>query len=304
MILYRKFFGNYVIYTKNANSLNATLTKIKNSPNWNEMESPKYKFLIVPKEEHSLRDLFLILFDYDIITGIVVTSTKKGARVHISEPFAPGSACGRFPKIYTYENCDNTISGLANIDRSIVKLNGCVIKFGFIIPRDKSMPIFVIFWSIMDLLGEVLNTTVINVTNVEINWIARMYNRSENISLGMHIAKTFDTLEFAEVTESGHHNKLVWIVPAPSKISDVKIIASVFDGTLWLSVFMALLLEIFLWWLIVRATNESTAHKNFTTTAFTVYAISIGGSTTFSPRTSKFSKCSYTASTRTWNKNH
>lgn len=270
------YYDNFMIYAKNYMQLHEIMNILNNSQIWHVSNSPRSFFIIISQEELNETKTSQMIFSFDI-TNVIITSPKSGRwQSFIFDPYDKASECGIRIKPRIYDNCDRNI--FENFGKRLMMLNGCPLKAPFSLAKDEDSIFNYMFSVVVNVIAEALNTTVSR--RLEFS-----HENREYIYIAASLLYNDILSAHYDFLQSVYYQDVVWVVPAPLRTLDIKIITSVFSLKIWLTIMVVFFFTLIMWWIVIRQTREPKEVKTISFTGLTVFALSIGSSTTFAPKT-------------------
>ncbi|KAF5297966.1 hypothetical protein FQR65_LT09877 [Abscondita terminalis] len=200
-------------------------------------------------------------------TFLVVTFEEDMAKkVKMFWLLATGNNCGQMLKEFlTFDDCfASTPIQLAQVLR---KYTNCVVTY--------------VSWSSDDVKNikffEVINfllKTIVNKLNLSLQMINAL-NTNYTYNMFTIFSSLRKSLEHNTYTFTFFSDAMVWIVPFPQKIPDMKVIQVVFKEIVWILILAAFVSTSLIWWLITKVFNRNS---NIIKTFLDVYSITLFGS--------------------------
>lgn len=268
--------NNYVIFTKDHISLNSTIRKLEKYEIWDQSSSPRGKFLIIlTSEQSNVADIFKVLFGFDIISIVVVSNNND---VYSWNLLAQGCECGKFPKPYLMSNNSNNNVGIS-FNNDFKDFNHCTIKLvsKYKVTRNfKESPFSTILVKMIDVLAKLLNATSSDI--VTENQKDFLYNKEEGVTLSIVYSRSQEFIENYDLSDLVHEDEIVWAVPKPQKIANVKVIVCIFRENVWGVMVLIFVTVVFTWWISAKYSYQKTNFKDFFQCFFAVLSFSVGAS--------------------------
>lgn len=265
--LSNKYVQNYILYSKNNQTLSLMLRKLNTCGIWHGYNSPRGKFLIVSEENSS--SIFRLLWKYEVVKIVMVKVITDGdLQVFKAELFATKNYCDIEAQPVLVGNCPNisTIT-FPDIKR---KLTGCKIRVLYDATYrkmpyngDPNSKLPGLYLHPLKIIANKLNVTLEfkpQPSDMPVEFAdfmttykreVALYDRETDIIVALTYRKLHFFLRF-ELSDIVFSDPQIWIVAKPGTVNKFKIPFLIFNLFSWLSIIFIFFFFVFVW---SRATN-------------------------------------------------
>ncbi|KAF2893933.1 hypothetical protein ILUMI_12243 [Ignelater luminosus] len=237
-----------------------TLVTLRKTNLWHQSKTPRGKFVIVTFNYKHSDTLASIFAQYDI-TDVVL--------IHRSD----------FNNEYTYKAYHNVMPKIK--ERSI----NMIMPFPVNITTTEAGDIKAIFGLVLDnlnIIGKALNMEVSFVLTEDAKNI--IYSNKSDLYLLLSTTRDEKLYEDYDVSEYFFREIMTWAVPKPDKMPPVKIITSVFESKVWITIVFTLIVMSLSWWLFERLSRKNVNFENFLKFTLTSFALTLYSLTYLVPK--------------------
>ncbi|KAF5297962.1 hypothetical protein FQR65_LT09873 [Abscondita terminalis] len=263
---YRNYAHNYVIRADYHTDLSNALLALLSTSLWNDRLTREGKFLFITKDEN-LEKKVTLFWKLGMINLIVILYNSEGSFiVFTSDPQDPNNNCGlMLKKFLNFDDC--FLSRSIRLPKTWRKYTNCnVTCFVAFTDNTHAMQLFESIKFFRDLMVKKFDVIFTTIETLDIN------HKKDLFSVAFQFRQPFDHNIF---TSSYFSDRMVWIVPFPRRIPDMKIISMIFKNAVWILILIAFVATSLAWWLITKVTKR----KSSVTKAFLkVFSITLFGS--------------------------
>ncbi|KAF5297961.1 hypothetical protein FQR65_LT09872 [Abscondita terminalis] len=263
---YGNYTHNYVIRANYYVDLSNAFIALISSRLWCHHLTLHGKFILITMDEN-LEKMVTLFWKFGVINLIVIFYNSDGTMiVFTSDPQAPSNNCGLMLK--TFLNFDDCFASRpVQLPKILRKYTNCnMTHFTWRADDSYTMKLSGSTKFLWDLMVEKYNVTMTTIDTSKTN-------RSKDLfSVSIQFRQPSD---FNMYTSTFFSNKMVWIVPFPKRISDIKIISMIFKNSVWISILIALVAASLVWWLITKVMKRTSS---ITKAFLKVYSITLFGS--------------------------
>ncbi|KAF5271334.1 hypothetical protein FQA39_LY08132 [Lamprigera yunnana] len=262
---------NFIILTRNEDSLENLLSALRNSTVWSETRSARGKFIIITFT-NTLSSIFYTMWSYKIIDVIVLLpSSTNDHTLYVANPFENDNDCGNAPVTITKQSCSAPF--IKSVKTPIKNLGGC--KFYFV-------PSFQVLSSfnrtIMFLLTELVNT--LNGT--------LSFDDKHNLS-DVEYSIAFSTYFYYpdplyDNSKVIYQIDWIWVAPSPIRDFPIETITMLFQIEVWLLTGFMFVFTIVVWW-FTAVLKTSSSYSQFCHISIIVTSLTLCGSVNSIPKT-------------------
>lgn len=301
----------FIFNSYNISLLNKVIVNLINSSFWHLRKSPRGKFIFLTNNAamKDLKYLFIFLWKNDI-TKIAFINEKhtikeqniknkqnkemnkilkatSDVEIITANPYANENKCGTKAELISVKSCDNTNS--SNLFHIPKKLKNCKLKAGvlhilygpplicdiksyekgfYIIPMEiiKKTLEFDVFY---ELVPDQLQYDYFKY-GAKIRPLIYTKEREIMVANGNRIQYIYD--EF-DMTDIFYYDDQIWIYVIPDKISNIKILMSVFSFKVWAAI-LAVGFSVSVIWFVFAFFKDESVFKSFTKCFLDVYQLS------------------------------
>ncbi|KAF5297967.1 hypothetical protein FQR65_LT09878 [Abscondita terminalis] len=262
---YRNYSQNYVVVADQYKNLVNIFGTISRSRLWHNKLTRTGTFLVITLEDSIVEKVKMFWLLGIINVVFLVHNLEETMHVFTSDPQAPGNNCGLMLKEFlSFGDC--FASTPIYLPRILRKYTNCVVSY--------------VSWT----SNNVEKIKIFEVINFLLKTMVNKLNLSLKMVNGMNISYTYNMFTiFSSLRKSLEHNtytltffsdNMVWIVPFPARIPDMKIMQVVFKKIVWILILAAFVFTSLTWWLITKVLNRNS---NIIKTFLDVYSITLFG---------------------------
>ncbi|KAF5297968.1 hypothetical protein FQR65_LT09879 [Abscondita terminalis] len=258
---YRNFSHNYVIRADYYKNLAKALTSLAVSGLWNNKLMRQGKFILITLDEN-LQHKVTLFWKLGIINLIILLyDSEDSMAVLTSDPQAPSNDCGLMLKEFlNFDDC--FASTRIQLPKILRKFTNCNVTYWTsTIDRSNSVKLFASIRFLLDLMDKTQNVSVTTISSI----------RPNLFTMSVHLRSSFDNFEY---TSTFFSDRMVWIVPFPPLIPNIKLIGIIFKDIVWIFVVIAFIVTSSIWCLIIRLLKRTL---NVGNTFLKVFSITLFG---------------------------
>ncbi|KAF5271333.1 hypothetical protein FQA39_LY08131 [Lamprigera yunnana] len=262
---------NFIILTKNEDSLEKLLTTLRNSTVWSETQSARGKFIIITFT-NTPSNIFYTMWSYKIIDVVVLLPSSTNVyTLYVANPFENGNDCGNAPVTITEQSCSAPF--IKTVKTPIKNLGGC--KFYFV-PSFQALDLF--NRTIMFLLTELVNTL-----NGTLS-LDDKHNLSEveySIAFSAYFYYPGPLYDNSKVI---YQIDWIWVAPSPIRDFPIETITMFFQIEVWLLTGFMFVFTVVVWW-FATVLKTSSKFSQFSHVIIIVTSLTLCGTVNSIPKT-------------------
>lgn len=281
---------NFILFSQNQEDLFEIIQNLKNEDAiWPNCNNPTDKVVIVLLSYSNLREIFLKLWELNIINTIIIAPVRENFKLIKANPFDNSNNCGKNIQKFTNILCSETNIKInfLNIPK---KLTNCSFKT-FLFYKLYIYPLFgnvsngfsgvlleplklvaertdlnLIF---LEDVGEKIQKQLIN------NNIYFVDNLIENNTMDYILYPVIAFMDTCNHTISYYHDSYFWVVPKERKLSNVEILAVIFAWSTWIGIIVAISVISICWWYFIKLQNIN-ARNTFVKSLMDMFSLALG----------------------------
>ncbi|KAF2886432.1 hypothetical protein ILUMI_19741 [Ignelater luminosus] len=262
------YYNTYIIFTANQTSFNGTLTKVQDSPLWDQSNSPRGRFIVITSnhiDTNFLRDTF---YKYDIINFSLIQKMQNTTQHFVKD------AISDFNRLEnTYQLC---YTSKPKMKEQEIKM---ILPYPLNISTTKLIELKAIYGLALENLNMIGNLFKMNASYLLTDDIKTLlYNNSNDIYVYLSFNRHELLYRDYDVCNYFYRDLMVWAVPLPDKMSTFKTIATTLDVKVWLIIIILLMAKSILWWLFSTLFKTEINLFDLLTCILTSFVITLGGS--------------------------
>lgn len=238
-------FKNYVLFGKTLLTLRTVTQKLINSKYWGVKECMTKRVLVFIFSEINSEEIFNLFWKNNLYNVILIKFTNNFTEVFTANPFTNSSRCGLIVNLEYKGTCEK----MENIFFSKYPrtLKGCHVNLNLlniVYPADLISENFTskkpgIFVKPMKIISEIyqLNVTTTKLDQKDVKQYQKMfildYSKTNSNEVLFGIVDNLYIYTQLESTKSCFDDTYCWILSKPDKLSNVKIMASIFNKAIW-----------------------------------------------------------------------
>ncbi|KAF2890711.1 hypothetical protein ILUMI_15462, partial [Ignelater luminosus] len=255
--------NNYVIISKEFNTLKQTTEELIRSPLWNKSNSPRGNFLVFMFSEIFLNETIEYFWQLDITRLVLATKSISDNSLRVYKPNSSyqRGKCVNFLKEKTIDSCKL----ITNITfPKVTTLTGCSIKLVDVqdlnaVLQQRGRAYANVIKTII-LIAEILEA---NITFQQTQDIKQaVYNRSEDIILYYFLSRLETLYENYDISKCFLREEIVWIVPKLHKLFGHMVMMSLFTTTTWIALLITALITVLLLWSAAKCVSIQSKFKS------------------------------------------
>ncbi|KAF5273808.1 hypothetical protein FQA39_LY00923 [Lamprigera yunnana] len=263
---------NFIIVAENSTSLSCYLRNLERSAVWNELSSPKGKFLIITYSIYFVRRKFHLLWELGIIDVIIICrSYIRSPTIYMANPFENGNDCGeKTPSVIHKQSCDSKLVKLVHIP--IQNLRECGVYFYW--PTTDVTPFTRVLNFLLTELVHSLNGTLYQIVN------EGSPKFTYELVLGTNENKNYRNVDISEVI---YQQNWVWITPEKQQIYPADTVLMLLEGEVWILTGLTFFVILNLWWILIVIKTNTSKFYRFCYAFIDIISLTLGGTISLIP---------------------
>ncbi|KAF5271331.1 hypothetical protein FQA39_LY08129 [Lamprigera yunnana] len=242
-----KIARNFIILTKNKNTLKKLLSALRNSAVWSETQSASGKFLIISSTKVPSSVFHTVWTERIIDVVVLLPSSRNNHSLYVANPFENGNNCGKTPVAITEQSCSAPL--IKSVKIPLKNLGG---------------------WT--ELSNSLNGTLCFDDKDIkEVNY---------SIAISAFFYLHFDLYDTSKVI---HQIDWLWIAPPPIRDFPIETITMLFQIEVWLLTGFTFVFTIVVWWFAI-ALKMSSNFSQFCYVSITVISLTLCGTVSSIPK--------------------
>ncbi|KAK4877920.1 hypothetical protein RN001_010426 [Aquatica leii] len=266
---------NFVMYSKNAEALNATLMNFIRTRTWvaNMVPTRKLLLIIPTTDDDDIISVFHLLFQLEFSKFVVLTydlNTTNSIKLMLGDPLAEPNQCGRSAKLLTTYSCNDP--KLIQFPSFLRKYTNCNITYLIGVKHiDTARGTGKTGKTGMKIVDIIVN--FFNITLIE------KYDNDPSMRLDRFILRMteINQCRFMSCTRIHAYTRFFFVVPTGKRIPALEALKLVFKTTVWILILLAFVLTSLVWWLFDKLKRSNKT--DLTLCLLEVYSMTILGLT-------------------------
>ncbi|KAF5271335.1 hypothetical protein FQA39_LY08133 [Lamprigera yunnana] len=269
ILLSLKCQQNFVIFSRNAESLENLMKSLERSVLWSELSSPKSKFLVIT-DEPRVSKIFRTLWKYYVIDSIVmIPGSINNHTLYISNPFEDGNKCGRSTSVVFNQSCNAAILNLIQIP--LTNLRRCsIIYYNNTFGNIRALKEITLL--LLEELACRLNATL----------SPKSFTTGSGILLNPYY--DLDSVD-SDYSEIMYRHSWIWITPPLRRIFPMETLVELFQSEVWIFTGFTFVLVVVVWWSAVLLENSTSKLAQFSQVFIEIVSLTLPGTINLIPKT-------------------
>lgn len=251
---------NVIIEAEDFSSINDTINKFKNLKFWN---SNAYTIVIMKTATNKVEEIFNIFDKIDLQNSLLLIPEDNSLKLYKSDQYQNGFVCHKHHQAEFVGYCANFTRFFKNSNQIFTKhYKGCDLKISMIGIYYES-PLADRYIKPLILIGKKYGFNIIYVpknyneyrTTGKTPTIEKDINKREyDIFASIHVRDIY-FYEIFDVSDIVFYDKFMWTLGIPGKLSNVKVLLSIFSVHVWISILFIFVIVALFWWIVQIAQN-------------------------------------------------
>lgn len=239
-------YKNYLVLGETYLILKTNIKKLINSKYWDAKECMTKRVVVFTFSQKNIKEIFKFLWENNLYNVMLIEFANNFTEIFTANPFTKASQCGKKVELEYKGTCEKIKSIL--ISKYPQTLKGCQIQFNLLnkiysndlIHEDFASEKPGVFVKPMKIISELyhLNVTTKTLDQNDVKEYQERtsykYVKRNNNEVLFGIYRMPAKYMYLETTKSFLQDKHCWIIQKPDKLSNIKIIASVFNKDIWI----------------------------------------------------------------------